>query len=93
MYELRIDGRTYGTYATEALAEAARATLKRWSSLSTHFEVVPVAPAPAPCQGCAGAGVATRLVWRQGWVWGDGECRRCGGSGAAPVVPALPAAA
>ncbi len=89
MFKLMIDGAPYGAYATEALAEAARATLKRWASLSTRFEIVPVAPAPAPCGGCGGA--AARLVWRRGWVWGEGACRVCAGSGAAPAT--VPAAA
>jgi hypothetical protein len=93
MYTLMIDGAAYGTYATRDLAEAAAATLRRWSSLSVRFEVVPVLPPPAPCAGCAGSGVATRLVWKRGWRWGRGPCRSCAGSGAAPTAPAVPAAA
>ena len=93
MYRLLWDGRPYQTYAMAELAEAAAVTLKRWAGLGTRFEGVPVLPPPAPCPGCAGSGVATRLVWKRGWVWGDGECRGCGGSGAAPSVPLIPAAA
>ncbi|MDP9363479.1 MAG: hypothetical protein M3Q10_04485, partial [Chloroflexota bacterium] len=85
MYTLLWDGRPYQTYATEALAEAARATLRRWSSCSTRLEIVPVQPVPARCEACAGSGETDRLVWQAGWRWGRGPCRGCGGSGAAPA--------
>ncbi len=95
MFELTIDGVPYARYATAELAEAGRATLKRWASTSTRFEIVPVESPPLPCEGCRGTGVATRLIWRQGWVWGEGECRGCAGSGTAGTgaTPVFPAAA
>ncbi len=89
MYTLTIDGAAYGTYATRDQAEAAAATLRRWSSLSTRFEIVSAASTPAPCAGCAGSGVATRL----GWTWGEGPCRSCSGSGSAPAALPVSAAA
>ncbi len=92
MYQVVIDGSTvYATRATLEQAEAVRASLRRWASGSTRIEVRAVEPAPAPCGGCAGSGVATRLVWKRGWTWGEGEYRGCGGSGAAPA--SIPAAA
>ncbi|MDP9364220.1 MAG: hypothetical protein M3Q10_08345, partial [Chloroflexota bacterium] len=82
MYTLLIDGAPYKAYTTPELAEAARTTLKRWSSTSTRFEVVPVRPVPVACGACRGSGVAVRLTWSKGWTHAPGPCRGCGGSGA-----------